>query len=516
MLKQIAGALGIGRPKPTSSYMRGGASPFFWNWAPALRDPRTEVSASWSKAAARAIDSMHNSGWLAGGVEQAVSSTVGTGLRLNAMPDTAVLGWTADEGASWARDVEHRWEMWSKRPNECDAAGQHSIAQLAGMALREWFATGEVLATVPTLRRSDAVSMTKVQLMPSSRIVNKTLGEGLIQGVRRDRNGRAQGYLLHVNEHPSGMLREVEAPARDSAGRPLVIHIFDGRAGQVRGITPMAPALRVVRQFDQLSDATLTATLIQAIFAATVESEAPTDQILAALQSTDEQGLVSGLDGYLDAKSGWYKNTRIDLGNAGRIAHLFPGERLQFHGSQHPNDTYDAFARFLLREIARCLGITFEQLTGDYTGATYSSVRMATSEAWHVVQYRREHIVGRFLQLVYEAWLEEEIATGRVAFPGGLLGFLEKRAAVVCALWRGGAKPQADDLKTAKAHETYKRMGVLTDEQICADLGTDWEDVYEQRERERKERERRGLPETDTMQPAVDDDADALLEEDAA
>jgi len=512
MLKRIASAFGIGRSTPKSAYMRGGASPFFWNWAPALRDPRTEVSSSWQKAAARAVDSLHNSGWLAGGVEQAVASTVGTGLRLNAMPDAAILGWTADEAANWARDVEHRWEMWARRPNECDATGQQSVHQLAGGALREWYATGEILATLPTLRRDDATTRTKVLLLPSNRIVNKTLGEGLIQGVNRDRHGRPISYKLHVNEYPTGMLREVDAPARDRFGRPLTIHIFDGRAGQVRGITPMAPALRVVRQFDQLSDATLTATLIQAIFAATVESEAPTEQILAALQSTGEQGLVSGLDGYLDAKSGWYENTRIDLGNAGRIAHLFPGERLEFHGNQHPNDTYDTFARFLLREIARCLGITFEQLTGDYTGATYSSVRMATSEAWHIVQYRREHIVGRFLQMVFEAWLEEQIATGVIPFPNGLDGFLAMRAAAVCATWRGGAKPQADDLKTAKAHETYKRMGVITDEMICTDLGTDWEDVYEQRERERKERERRGLPETDTMQPPADD-ADLLEEE---
>lgn len=514
MLSRIASAFGLGsgglpaRARPSSQFMKGGASPFFWSWRPALREARSDVISSWTLAAARAIDSLQNSGWLAGGVEQAIASTVGTGLRLNAKPDAEILGWSADEAAKWARAVEHRWEAWADAPLECDAGGKMTMHQITAAALREWFATGEVLATIPTLSRPGAMSRTKVMLLPSQRLVQKTMNEALIQGVRLDPHGMPIGYLLNVYEHPSGALREIEAPARDGFGRTLVAHVYDGRAGQVRGITPLAPALRVVRQFDQLSDATLTAALIQAIFAATVESEAPTDQILAALQDPQEQGLVGGLDAYVDAKAGWYKGTKIDLGTAGKIAHLFPGEKLTFHGSEHPNTTYDAFARFLLREVARCLGITFEQLTGDYTGATYSSVRMATSEIWHLVLYRRKHIAGRFQQIVYEAWLEEEIAMGRIPFPGGVEAYMRARTAAAAALWRGGAKPQADDLKSAKAHETYKRLGVMTDEMICADIGVDWEDVYEQREREMAERKRRGLPEHDAMEqpePLADD-----------
>ena len=51
----------------------------------------------------------------------------------------------------------------------------------------------------------------------------------------------------------------------------------------------MAPAIQVVRQYDQLANATLTAALIQAIFAATIESDAPTEQLLSALQDEEEQ-----------------------------------------------------------------------------------------------------------------------------------------------------------------------------------------------------------------------------------
>jgi lambda family phage portal protein len=328
--------------------------------------------------------------------------------------------------------------------------------------------------------------------------------ENIVQGVRLDATGFPIGYRFRMAI--AGMESEVEVRARDGYGRPQVVHVFDGAPGQVRGITPLAPALLVVRQFDQLANATLTAALVQAIFAATIESAAPTDQVLNALRDDDEQGVgAPSMSGLLTAKADWYESTKIDLGNAGKISHLFPGENLKMNRSEHPNSTYEAFAKFLLREIARCIGITFEQLTGDYSGATYSSVRMATSEVWQIVQYRRKNICGRFLQPIFEAWLEEEIEAARVPFPGGLPAFVQYRAAAARCDWRGPAKPQADDLKTAKAHETWSKLGVLPMEVICAELGLDWEDTLEQLAREKAARERLGLDEPNVKpDPAAD------------
>ena len=58
--------------------------------------------------------------------------------------------------------------------------------------------------------------------------------------------------------------------------------------------------------------------------------------------------------------------------------------------------------------------------TALYTDATYSSVRVAINAIWGLALYRRQHIVVPFARPVYEAWLEEEIGEGRIAFPGGL------------------------------------------------------------------------------------------------
>jgi lambda family phage portal protein len=507
----------VGRPKVGSFYMREQHSPFFYSWTPALRDQRDDVRQGYWYAAARTIDTLHNSGWLAGAVDQAVVNMIGDGLRLAAKPDADALGWTKEEADKWSRDVERRFEAYACNPVEVDAAGKQTLGQLTRAAVNSYFSHGEILALQPRLRNPFAKTSVKLKLLPAHKLRQDSNGHDMFQGVIMTMWGFPLAYKIMLRVQPEWDVEFPEiVPARDPVGRRQVLHIFDGIAAQVRGITPLAPALKIVRQFDNLADATLQSALIQAIFAATIQSEAPTQDVLQALQDDEEQGVAGGnMDQLLDAKAGWYEQTKIDLGRGGKIAHLFPGEELKFNANQTPNDNYEKFAKMLLREIARCLGVTFETLTGDYSGATYSSVRMATSETWPTTLYRRKHIAAPVCQAVYVAWLDEQIEAGQIRFPGGIDGFRENMDAATKADWRGPPKPQADDLKTQKAHEGYRNMGVITDEQICAELGQDWEDVYEQRERELKLRQKLGLPEGNVAQAAQDDRmADQLIKDD--
>ena len=111
--------------------------------------------------------------------------------------------------------------------------------------------------------------------------------------------------------------------------------------GRCRGISPLTPALQVARQFDQLSDATLTAAILQTVFAASITSDEPTEEVLAGLLTPQEQARLSASgispwDAYIQAQSGWYDNATINLGINGRIAHLFPGQKLELHRRPAP------------------------------------------------------------------------------------------------------------------------------------------------------------------------------------
>lgn len=509
------------RPVASASYMRGDypygggvPSSFLMSWTPALRDGRNDVLQGYTRSAARVIDAVHNSGWLAGMVRQAIASTIGTGLSLVAKPDVKLFGGDIKAANSWAQEVEAAFDDHATCPEEVDAAGKHTLGQMTEAALRSHFAYGEILGLLPMIDRPGSETRLKLKLLPPHKLVQDTDGVRLFQGVHHDAWDYPLAYRMMLRLNASNMETPVDVPARDGLSRKQVLHIFNGEVGTVRGISEFAPSLQLVRQFDQLADATLTTSLLQTIFSATLESSAPTMEALQGLQNPGEQGVSGGsIEDFLEAKLAFHKGTRIDLGQHGKIAHLFPGESLKFNSTQTPHDNYQPFAKLLLREISRCAGMTFEEATGDYAGATYASINMASAVVWPITLTRRIFVAVPLVQPVYEAWLEERIESGRQGFPGGIVAFRANRRAACRAYWRGPPKPQGDWLKMAKAYETLRNMGVITDEQICAELGSDWQDVMEQRARERAERERLGLPETDAASVAKDNLGDQLLAE---
>ncbi len=492
-----AGRVGAG-------YMRGGRSVTMAAWRPALRDTQDDVSEAWDASVARVVDLVQNSGWIAGMVDQAVANTVGNGLRLFPKPENVLFGMSDADARAWGKMVASRFETWSRAAQECDIQGQRTHGQMQAASFRSWLSTGEILAELPWRKRPWNRYGTKVRLLSPHRLSRKTESiRRLTNGVFLDLDGMPIAYLATRKDPIMGTVEYI-VPARDDAGRQRIVHCFDGMPESYRGISPLTPALQVARQFDQLSDATLTQTLVKSLFAATITGDAPTSEVLEGLLTPQEQARMAAqgetpFEAYMEMVGGYYDAATINVGINGRIAHLFPGQEFNLHTAQAPGSDYEAFAKHLLREIARCLGLTFESATGDYNGATYSSVRMATGEIFAVTKMRRENVVVPFCQATYEAWLEEEIAEGGIPFPGGYNAFMANRVAACRADWRGAAKPQADDLKTAKAHEIWKRMGVMSDEMIASDLGVDIEDVYAARAAEIELREAYGLPEPMVM-----------------
>jgi lambda family phage portal protein len=494
--KRVASFIAPPPGRAQGTYLRSqetGAS-IFQTLAPPLRDASEDVRMAWNNAAARAVDAVHNNGWISGVVEAMMSLMIGDGLKPNFNPNMTAFGWDAKQTSDWAQRAESRFMAYASNPYAVDAGARYSLSQLQAAAIRQWFATGEILCEFPFIKRPGVSQATKMRLLPSHWLSQRTEEfRKLDHGVFMDGNGAPAGYLFDLKGKYNERF-EVEKPARDFFGRPVIVHVFDGAAGQIRGITPLAPVLRVLRDYDQLSNATLTAAMIHAVFAATVESSYPTSEVLDALKDQDEQdgyGADSStrFDTFMGQKVGWHQNVNIDLGRTGKIAHLMLGEKLKLHASEHPNSTYEAFANFLLREIARACGALLPDLTGDHRGESYSSIRMGIAKQWPLLLYRRKHLATPSSQRLAEAWLEEEVDNGTMELPGGITAFVANRAEICNIDWRGPAKPVADEVKAANAHKMYRDMGVITDEMICADLGVDHEDVYRGRAAEKAMRE---------------------------
>lgn len=478
---------------PNARFLRDSQSQILAPWTPALRDTAEDVSQSWARAAGMAIDALHNSGWMSGGVNQASVDSIGDELVLNAQPDAEALGWDDEFRAQWSSRVERRWGYWSNTPYECDIRGRSTIGQMTDAMMKWYYGYGEGFSWLHQVSRPNCESKLKVMPVQAHRVPLETdQAIRLCQGVFVDGNGMAIGYRFkHRGQYGQDVNHDI--PVFDKHWRRQIIHVFDGDPTQVRGITPLAPILKVLRQYDQLSDATLTTALLQTVLAATITSSEFPDEVFGALNGDDENPLGDAT-GFMAAKMEWASRTNIDIGEHGKVVNLFPGEKLELNGVNAPGDNYEGFVLNLLREIARCMGITYESLTQDFTRATYSSVRMGNSTMWPMAMRRRKRIGVPFVQPIYEQWLAEEIFTGRIAFPGGYSEFLKCKSSVVKAKWNGPAKPSADDFKSAKGVTERLENGTSSLTQECADAGLDMETVIDQRAREHRLCMAKGLP----------------------
>lgn len=116
--------------------------------------------------------------------------------------------------------------------------------------------------------------------------------------------------------------------------------------------------------------------------------------------------------------------------------------------------------------------------------SSYSASRAALLEAWKAFKMRREWFVADFCAPIYEIWMAEAVARGRIDAPGF---FTDPaiRAAYLGAEWIGPSQGQLDPVKEITAEILAVGEGFSTREQSTIRLnGGKWDANVEQITRE--------------------------------
>ena len=487
--------------KPRAQYLRDNGSGILRMRRAVTRDGNISVRESAERASALAWDFIQNSGWLAGAVDQIITDTIGDELKLKASPILDRLGYDKKERAEFCRTVEQAWNLHVWSPQEYDFRGVSTLAEHLDGVVRYYLAGGEAFGVIDFMpenerRRYGLATGTKVSLIAPHRLKRETDEmRGLESGIFLDQNGRPQIYRFIARKNGTDM--DVDIPAL--AG-PLkrVVHVMDrgDNPDSYRGISVLAPILKIAAQYDQLADATLTTALLQTAFAATIKSPEPSVDAFEAIRELEDgdPDLAEDLMGVWDQRIASLKEHGISMSEHGKINHLGPGEEFHMHTASTPGSQYIPFSQNLQREMARRMGITFESFAMDHSSANYSSVRMAMSSIWPIVTRRRERIVAPFCQAVYESWLDEKIGTGQIEFKGGYEAFAANRALVCNAEWPGPAQPTADDYKAVMAQKLRLEIGVSSLSDEAALLGRNAEDTRDQIAAEIADLTEKGIP----------------------
>ncbi len=443
----------------------------------------------------RTKDIGRNHGIAAGALQTHVDSIVGHRFKLSYKPNYKALGITKEQADKVVEQAEAKFNAFAEDPEGLiDAEGKRTLTMLIRQAIYTHTNVGEILATAEW--KSRVGYKTCLKLINTDRLCNpqgKQDSKLLRGGVEIDALGEAQAYWIRT-AHESEECWEgnrsytwKRVPKKTRWGRLQALHIFEPlEADQNRGSTPFASVLSKLRMLDGLQRVTLQNAIINAQYAAVIESDLGPDAAYEALGNTKI------LENYLQAKADYLSGTNIKFDGA-KIAHLFPGEKLKLETARSPIGL-DNFEQMILRYIAAGLNMSYEQLSRDYSKTNYSSARASMLESWRFFLGKREVLAKRLARIIFALWLEEAINKGDVVLPNGAPDFYEAKGAWTDCDWIAAGRPQIDGLKEVKESILRIEAGLSTYEKECAQMGEDYQDIFAQQVREMKERKAAGLP----------------------
>ena len=444
-------------------------------WNPGGGSPTTDAVADLAVLRERSRDQMRNSAVPVGALNGAVTGVVGTGLSGTPAIDHVALGMTEEAAKAWNENTGRRFKFWAES-EDCDAARVNDFYAQQELAQRTWFESGDAFVLTPRLARNGRPARLALQLVEGDRCCNphrKSNTATLVEGVEFDpATGEAIAYQFaknHPGDYSAGANEWTRVTARgDSTGRRNVLHLFKQlRPGQVRGIPWIAPVLEPLKQLGKWTDNELNAAVTSSIFSVFAKMDAN-----AFADIFDEEGESQQL---LKERSGWSGELE-----SGKAINLLPGESIETASSNRPNPEFDPFWTAMVRQIGMALEIPYEVLVMHFQ-SSYSAARGALLMAWKFYKGRRDLLAKKFCQPVYELWLADEIAEGRIAAPGYFANDYMRAAWNQC-LWTGDGPGSIDPQKEVMAAKARVELGISTlDQESTLHDGVGWAIKHRQR-----------------------------------
>ncbi len=423
------------------------------------------------------------------------AKVVGLGLTLKSSVDRDVLGLSPESAKEWQRHTEKEFRLWADRKQNCDATGVNSFDEIQQLVLSSWLMSGDVFALFKRYKPtpSNPYSL-RLHIIEADRVgtpnvyggapypfmtdgKNTSNGNRIFDGVEVDKNGMVTAYHIR-NTYPWQVTAEptvwTRVKAYGDAGLPNILHIMSSeRPDQYRGVSYLAPVIEPLLQLRRYTESEMVAALIQTFFTAFITTE------------TDPGAIPMNEVGAGDVYSGASPHDNISKSEneyemaPGMINHLKPGESVTFSNPNIPTTTFGDFVKAFCQIIGAGLNLPYDVLIKEYN-SSYSASRGALMDAWDEFRMRRSWLVSDFCQPVYETWLAEAVARGRVKAPGFWNDPLV-RAAWSGARWIGPIQGSLDPLKEAKAAVLQIQNALKTHEQAAREMGGgDWDENVEQ------------------------------------
>lgn len=420
-----------------------------------------EIGAGAALTRSRARYLANNNPWLANGVENWSAALVGAGIRPTPRADDA----------DTRRAASRAFEAWA---DDADAAGRTDFWGLQRDLARHLIVDGEALVIMHDDPDGLHLQAVAPEQLDEAKTVELGGGRMIVSGVEFDAQGRRVAYWI-LPHKPHSTYTDFAPSVRFDAAD--VLHIMRPLgAGQVRGLSWLAPAVLSASELDQLMDALLVGAKTSAMFA-------------GFLTDMNQTGAIP-FDG---DQTGGILDTGLEPGT---LKVLPAGMDVKFSAPDAAKDS-PAFLRMNLQALAAALGLPEHLLSGDLTNANYSSLRAGLLPfRARVEQTQYGTLVPQFLRPVWRRWLATEVLSGRLALSPD-----------IAAEWIMPRPMQVDPQKDMAAVREALALGLTSRTKAVNELGWNADDLDAEIAADRAREAALGLSFTSTGTPESDDEA---------
>lgn len=413
-----------------------------------------------------------------GAIKRLRTNTIGVGLHLKASVNEDILKIPSEQARELEETIEREFAHWADSTN-CDMERLDNFYQLQQLALLNALLSGDSFALMKTTKRAGCLYDLRIELIEADRISTpdkERVNPLFCEGVEKNTDGEVVAYhiskfhpLSFTDRNPREWVRV--AAYGEKTGRRNILHIMNReRIGQVRGVPFLSPVIETIKQLGRYTEAEVLAAVINGLFTVFIEKESASDDVPFGESVPEELQVDTADEGSIELAPG----AVIDLGEGEKANMVNPGR---------PNPNFDPFVIAVIKQIGAALEIPYEILIMAFN-SNYSASRAAILEFFKVIKMYRAWFIADFCQPVYEEWLSEAVAKGRIKAPGFFADPIIK-SAYCSAEWSGPSAGQLDPTKEVQAAELRVQGGYSTREKEARELtGTDFYKNVKQRKRE--------------------------------
>ena len=388
----------------------------------------------------------NNNSYAHAGVEAIVDNAAGTGITPTPThPDPDVRA-----------AISAEWNRFMKR---ADADGMTDGPGVWANAVRALVTDGEAFLQIVETRMGPKLRLIPAEMVDEAKTADLGDGRYIVAGVEFNAAGERVAYWV-MPMKPTDVVTyapSIRIPASD------ILHLMAPiGAGQVRGVSWLAPVLLRLSEIDGLEDALLAGFKVAALHAAFLvdlngTSDVPYD--------ADESGLVTGLE-------------------PGTMKRIPPGMDIKFNSPQQAIQSTE-YLKAQIHAVAAGLGVPFHLVSSQVGEANYSSLRAAMLAFRARIERIQYSCIIPCMARYYERFVTSAILSGRIKAPD----FESNMADYLDAEYIPCAMEWVDPAKDIQATKEAIESGLMSRRQAVSALGWNIEaldsEIAADREREK-------------------------------